>query len=126
MRHLFLAATGPWYHHPSQRQQDADKALNRNLKGNVQSRSVRVVLVQVEEAMFRCLAAVAGTLAILSLAVLISGRAEAGASASAPSKYAHASRVASQQAQLTRQVGRNDFGITEFSSSSAKHRSQQH
>jgi hypothetical protein len=75
--------------------------------------------------MYRCLAAVAGTLAILSLAVLISGRAEAGASASAPSKYAHANRVASEQAQLTRQVGRNGFGITEFSSSSAKHRSSQ-
>jgi len=75
--------------------------------------------------MYRCLAAIAGTLAILSLTVLISGRAEAGASASAPSKYAHANRVASQQAQL-RQAGRNDFGITEFSSSSAKHRSQQH
>jgi len=75
--------------------------------------------------MYGCLAAIAGTLAILSLTVLISGRAEAGASASAPSKYAHANRVASQQAQL-RQAGRNDFGITEFSSSSAKHRSQQH
>jgi len=75
--------------------------------------------------MYGCLAAIAGTLAILSLTVLISGRAEAVASASAPSKYAHANRVASQQAQL-RQAGRNDFGITEFSSSSAKHRSQQH
>jgi hypothetical protein len=75
--------------------------------------------------MYRCLATVAGTLAILSLAVLISGRAEAGASASAPSKYAHANRVASQQAQV-RQAGRSDFGITEFSSSSAKRRPQQH
>ena len=75
--------------------------------------------------MYRCLATVAGTLAILSLAVLMPGRAEAGASASAPSKYAHANRVASEQAQL-RQPGRNDFGITEFSSSSARHRTQQH
>jgi hypothetical protein len=123
---IILALTEGWYDHPVQRQQGADKASNRNLKpGNVQSRFVWVISDQVEEAMYRCLAAIAGTLAILSLTVLISGRAEAGASASAPSKYAHANRVASQKAQL-RQAGRNDFGITEFSSSSAKHRSQQH
>ena len=74
--------------------------------------------------MRKSLAAFAGTFAILSVALLLtSGTAGAGASASAPSKYAHANRLASQQAQS--QVGRNDFGITEYSSSSARHRSQQ-
>jgi hypothetical protein len=78
-----------------------------------------------EEAMNKSLAIIAGTVAILSGALFTSNSAVAGGSVSAPSKYAHANRVASQQAQL-RQAGRSDFGITEFSSSSAKHRSQQH
>jgi hypothetical protein len=75
--------------------------------------------------MFKCFAAVAATIAIFFCAALLtSGRVEAGASASAPSKYAHANKVASQQAQL--RAGRNDFGITEYSSSSARSRRQQH
>jgi hypothetical protein len=68
------------------------------------------------------LAIIAGALAILSGTVLLSGRAEAGASASAPSKYNHANQVAA--AQANRQAHRNDFGITEYSSSSAKNASQ--
>ena len=72
--------------------------------------------------MFRYLAAIAGTLAILSGALLVSDRAEAGASASAPSKY-RVNQVATAQ-QATRQAHRNDFGITEYSSSSAKSSSQ--
>jgi hypothetical protein len=67
-------------------------------------------------------ATIAGAIAILSGTVLLSGRAEAGASASAPSKYSHANQVAS--AQANRQAHRNDFGITEYSSSSAKNGSQ--
>jgi hypothetical protein len=69
-----------------------------------------------EAAMYKHLATIAGTLAILSGALLVSDRAEAGASASAPSKYSHASQVAASQ-QSNRQTHRNDFGITEYSSS---------
>jgi hypothetical protein len=76
-----------------------------------------------EEAMFKCLATITGALVLVSAAVLISDRAEAGASASAPSKYSRANQLASQQAQTHRQAGRNDFGITEYSSSSARNRS---
>jgi hypothetical protein len=77
-----------------------------------------------EAAMYKYLATIAGTLAILSGAVLESDRAEAGASASAPSKN---QRVATQQqGQINRTTGRNDFGITEYSSSSARNRSHQH
>jgi hypothetical protein len=72
-----------------------------------------------EAAMSRYLATIAATFAILSGAVLLSDSAQAGASASAPSKYGHASQVAAAQ-QANRQAHRNDFGITEYSSSSAK------
>ena len=62
---------------------------------------------------------VTGTLVILAAALLTSGRAEAGASASAPSKYSHTSQVATvYQARTDRQVRRPDHGITEYSSSS--------
>jgi hypothetical protein len=76
-----------------------------------------------EEEMFKCLVTITGALVLVAAAVLISGRAEAGASASAPSKYSRANQLASQQAQTNRQAGRNDFGITEYSSSSARNRS---
>jgi hypothetical protein len=72
-----------------------------------------------EAAMSRYFATIAATLAILSVAVLVSDSAQAGASASAPSKYNHTSQVAAAQ-QANRQAHRNDFGITEYSSSSAK------
>jgi hypothetical protein len=75
-----------------------------------------------ETAMYKYLATIAGTLAILSGALLVSDRAEAGASASAPSKYSRAQHAASNQ--TVRQAGRNDFGITEYSSSSGRNRSQ--
>jgi hypothetical protein len=77
-----------------------------------------------EAAVYKYLATIAGTFAILCGALLVSDRAEAGASASAPSKYSRANQLASQQ--TVRQAGRNDFGITEYSSSSARKRSQQH
>lgn len=63
--------------------------------------------------------AIAGTIAIIAAAVLVSGRAEAGGSASAPSKYGHTSQIASTVVlQSTRPVRRSEIGITEFSSSS--------
>jgi hypothetical protein len=90
--------------------------------GNVQACSVWVVSNQMEATMYKYLATIAGTLAIFSGALLVSDRAEAGASASAPSKYARAHHIDSHQ--TVRQAGRTDFGITEYSSSSARHRSQ--
>ena len=72
--------------------------------------------------MHKQLATIAGTLAIFSGALLVSHSAEAGASASAPSKYARTHHVDSHQ--TVRQAGRTDFGITEYSSSSTRHRSQ--
>jgi hypothetical protein len=80
-----------------------------------------------EAAMYKYFATIAGILAILSGALLVSDRAEAGASASAPSKYGHANQVAAaHQAQTIRQARRTDFGITEYSSSSARNPSKQH
>jgi hypothetical protein len=75
-----------------------------------------------EAAMQRYLATIAGTLVILSGALLVSAPAVAGASASAPSKNVRAHQAAAHQ--TVRQAGRNDFGITEYSSSSARNRSQ--
>jgi hypothetical protein len=71
--------------------------------------------------MSRYLATVTGTFALLCAALLFADRAEAGASASAPSKNNRVSQLsAAQQAQANRQARRNDFGITEFSSSSPR------
>ncbi len=75
--------------------------------------------------MHRYLATIAGTLALLSAAVLMPGRAEAGASASAPSKVSGADKVAAaHHGQSVRQARKNDFGITEYSSSSARNNSR--
>ena len=68
--------------------------------------------------MYKSLATIAGALTILSGAVLVSDSAQAGASASAPSKYSRANQLATNQGQTKR----NDFGITEYSSSSARNR----
>src|SRR5579872_1272907 len=54
------------------------------------------------------------TLTILFAAVSLTGPAEAGASASAPSKNSKSSQLAQQQ------NGKNQFGITEYSSSSKR------
>jgi hypothetical protein len=73
-------------------------------------------LNQMEAAMRKLLVTAIASLALLSGALLIANRAEAGASASAPSKY-------SNQAASVRQVqtARHEhFAITEYSSSSAK------
>jgi hypothetical protein len=74
------------------------------------------------EAAMKYLATIAGTLVILSGALLVSDQANAGASASAPSKNQHQAATAQQ---TNRQARSNDFGITEYSSSSAK-RTPQH
>jgi hypothetical protein len=64
-------------------------------------------------------ATITATLAILAAALLVSTRAEAGASASAASKYGHSSQVASvTQVRIARQARRPEIGITEYSSSS--------
>jgi hypothetical protein len=58
------------------------------------------------------------TLAILAASLLVSGRAEAGASASAASKYGHSSQVASVfHVRTVRQTRSPEIGITEYSSS---------
>lgn len=70
--------------------------------------------------------AIAATPVILAAALLVPGCADAGASASAPSKYSNATHVAAvQQARGERQARGNDFAITEYSSSSAKRHPQQ-
>jgi hypothetical protein len=74
-----------------------------------------------EAAMYKSLATIAGALAILCGALLVSDGAQAGASASAPSKNQNANQLVMQQGQ-TKQARRNDFGITEYSSSSARNR----
>jgi len=109
---IILALTEGWYDHPVQRQQESDEASNQKSENR-----------EMEEAMNKSLAIIAGTVAILSGALFTSDSALAGGSVSAPSKYAHANRVASQQAQL-RQAGRTDFPITEYSSSSARNRNR--
>jgi hypothetical protein len=117
---LILALPEGWYHHRLQGQQDAEQARR---VGSVQARSVWTVSNQMEAAMYKSLATITGTLAILSAALLTCGNAEAGASASAPSKYSNATQVAAaNQARTNRQ----HFAITEYSSSSAKHPLQKH
>jgi hypothetical protein len=74
-----------------------------------------------EEAVFKHSAAIAATLAVLFAVVSLTGRAEAGASASAPSKNTRASQLAAQQS--SHKSAKNDFAITEYSSSSARNRS---
>jgi hypothetical protein len=79
-----------------------------------------------EAAMYKYLATMMGALAILAGSLLVSNRAEAGASASAPSKYGHASQVATaHQVRTDRQAQRHDL-ITEFSSSAARTGSHGH
>jgi hypothetical protein len=80
--------------------------------------SVWVVSNQMETPMHR--ATIIGTLAILAAALLISGRAEAGASASAPSKYAANTTKVAVVNHANRQALRSGFPITEYSSSSAR------
>ena len=57
-------------------------------------------------------------LTILFAAVSLTSRAEAGASASAPSKNSRSSQLTAQQ--TNHKTAKNDVGITEYSSSSAR------
>jgi hypothetical protein len=75
-------------------------------------------LGSLEETMTTRLAAIA--LAVLFAAVSLTGRAEAGASASAPSKNTRANQLAAQQ--TNHKTAKNDVGITEYSSSSSRNR----
>lgn len=69
--------------------------------------------------MCKSLVTIMGALAILCGSLLAFERAEAGASASAPSKYARTNQVAAvYQARTNRHLQKPDFAITEYSSSS--------
>lgn len=73
--------------------------------------------------MLKVLASTTAALAILSVSLIMSNRAEAGASASAPTKYSNStSQVAPvlYMAAGHRHTGRPDVGITEYSSSSVR------
>jgi len=63
---------------------------------------------------------ITAVVAISSVGWLVSDRAEAGASASAPSKFSQATQTATVSVLRTgRHARREPLGITEFSSSSA-------
>jgi hypothetical protein len=64
--------------------------------------------------MYKSVVTIVGAIAILSGSLLISGRAEAGASASAPSKYSNKHQV------VAATQTRGHYAITEYSSSSAR------
>jgi hypothetical protein len=74
--------------------------------------------------MSKSIAAATGTLAVVAVALLTTLPAQAGASASAPSKYSSTHQVATAHSARTRQARSPDVGITEYSSSSAKNPSQ--
>ncbi|SHG43764.1 hypothetical protein SAMN05444169_2470 [Bradyrhizobium erythrophlei] len=68
--------------------------------------------------MYKSLASITGTFAMIAAALIVSGRADAGASNSAPSKYSHTNQLAAvHQTRTDRQARRPDIGITEYSSS---------
>ncbi|MGO9595833.1 MAG: hypothetical protein ACLPZ0_19500 [Steroidobacteraceae bacterium] len=74
-----------------------------------------------EGLMCKSLVTIAAALAILSLGSLASDRAQAGGATSAPSKYNNATHTANLvQVRHHQRVQAAEFGITEFSSSSAK------
>src|ERR1700722_8731571 len=119
---MFVALGRARYHHPLQRQQGAVQASSPTIgRENAQPDSVVFGSLDLEsrhlgsseEAMTTRLAAI--TLTLLFAAVCLTGRAEAGASASAPSKN---TRVSAQQ--TNHKSAKNDVGITEYSSSSAR------
>jgi len=75
--------------------------------------------------MSRCAVAIVGALAILFGSLPPFGSAEAGSSASAPSKFRHTSQVATvDQMRTDRPAKKPVFGITEYSSSSARNASR--
>src|SRR5579863_4950864 len=122
---MFIARGEARYHHPATGQQGAVQASSRMIGGKRQPGSVvlrvllRVLLGSLEETMTTRLAAI--VLILLFAAVSLTGRAEAGASASAPSKNSRSSQLAAQQ--TNHKTAKNDVGITEYSSSSARNHS---
>ena len=102
------------------RQHDAAKRRAESSSRNAHTQ-VSLSSDQMEEVMFKRPAAIVGTLAVLFAVGSLSDRAQAGASASAPSKNTRASQLAAQQAN--HKTAKNDFAITEYSSSSARNRS---
>ena len=81
--------------------------------------NVEIFTNPLEGLMCKSLVTIAAALAILSLGSLVSDRAQAGGATSAPSKYnTHAVNVVQARHHLPVQTA--EFGITEFSSSSAK------
>jgi|SRR5580692_3949396 hypothetical protein len=73
-------------------------------------------LDQMEAAMRKLLVTAIASLALVSGALLVANRAEAGGSASAPSKYSNQAASVHQ----VRTARQEHFAITEYSSSSAK------
>jgi hypothetical protein len=74
--------------------------------------------------MCKTLVTITAALAVVSLGSLVSDRAQAGGSQSAPTKYSSRSTQTATvhttyQVRTNRQVRAPDVGITEFSSSSA-------
>jgi hypothetical protein len=94
--------------------------------GRFKACSVWVVSSQMEAAMRKGLVTIAGALAIVSATLLVCGQAEAGASASAASKYATNQVAPASQVRTHRLARASDATITEFSSSSAKRSLQKH
>jgi hypothetical protein len=75
---------------------------------------------RMEGLMCKSIVTIAAALAILSLGSFASDRAQAGGATSAPSKYNNASHTANLVVRHHQRVQTAEFGITEFSSSSAK------
>jgi hypothetical protein len=68
--------------------------------------------------MYKCLATITGTAVILAATMLVSGRADAHGGRVPSLHPAHASQA--QPVYTSRTARRHDFGITEYSSSSAR------
>jgi len=80
-----------------------------------------ICTIPMEGLMCKSLVAMTAALAVMLLGSLVSDHAQAGGATSAPSKYNNTSRAASlEQVRHHQRVQTADFGITEFSSSSAK------
>jgi hypothetical protein len=71
--------------------------------------------------MYKSLIAIAGALAIVSAGSLMADRAEAGASASAPTKYSQARLAQSQMWSIWR-ARRGATGTSEYSASNPRRR----
>jgi hypothetical protein len=73
-----------------------------------------------EGSMYKSLIAIAGALAVVSAGSLMADRAEAGASASAPTKYSQAKLTGSQMWSIWR--ARRATGTSEYSASNPRRR----